>query len=126
MFEKFLNNKIFLQNDNNKKSCLLFFFLHISADLLMIFLPDESKRTIVPRQVEKICSGNSPCSLSEYCLRSLYENRSFYEMICVKLPDDGLPKNIYQNVMYGPICRCGYSECDKPLFTECHFSLMKK
>ncbi|XP_031636758.1 leucine-rich repeat and death domain-containing protein 1 [Contarinia nasturtii] len=98
----------------------------VSADLLMIFLPDESKRTIVPRQVEKICSGNNPNSLSEYCLRSLYESRSLYEIVCVKLPSDGLPKNVFQNVMCGPICRCGYSECNKPLFTECHFSLMKK
>lgn len=92
----------------------------------MIFLPDESKRTIIPRQIDQIRLVNSPSSLTEYCLRGLYANRSYYEIICANLPADGLPKKILQSVQYGPVCRCGNSECDKPIFTECHFSLMKK
>lgn len=97
-----------------------------SADLLMIFLPDESKRTIVPRQIERIHTENTPNSLSEYCLRGLYGNRAYYDLVCAKLPEDGLPMSIFKCVQYGPMCKCGISDCDKPLFTECHFSLMKK
>lgn len=92
----------------------------------MIFLPDESKRTIVPRQIERIQFNNCPNSLAEYCLRGLYANRAYYEMVCSNLLADELPQRIFQSVQYGPMCRCGNSECDKPLFTECHFSLMKK
>lgn len=92
----------------------------------MIFLPDESKRTIIPRQIEQIRFENSPNSLTEYCLRSLYENQFYYSMICANLPADGLPKRTLQFVRDGPVTMCGLSECDKPLFTECHFSLMKK
>lgn len=99
---------------------------NFSADLLMIFLPDESKRTIIPRQIERVRLDNSPSSLTEYCLRGLYANLSYYEMICANLPEDQLPRRIFQSVQYGPICRCGNTECDKPLFTECNFSLMKK
>lgn len=97
-----------------------------SADLLMIFLPDESKRTIVPRQIDHIRFMNSPSNLSEYCLRGLYAKRAYYDMICEHLTADELPKKILECVQYGPVCRCGNSECDKPIFTECHFSLMKK
>lgn len=92
----------------------------------MIFLPDESKRTILPRQVERIRSENSPNSLSEYCLRGLYANQPYYEMVCANLAESELPRRIFYCVQYGPICRCGNSECDNMLFTECHFSLMKK
>lgn len=92
----------------------------------MIFLPDESKRTIVPRQIEKIRMDNGPSSLAEYCLRSLYGNRKFYEMICNNLQADELPQKIFQSVQYGPICWCGNNDCDKTIFTECHFTLMKK
>lgn len=92
----------------------------------MIFLPDESKKTIIPSQIEKIRSENGPSSLIEYCLRGLYANRPFYDTICANLAEDALPLKIYQTVQHGPICRCGNSECDKFIFTECHFSLMKK
>lgn len=92
----------------------------------MIFSPDESGRTVVPCQVEKIRLHNSPASLTELSLRSLYENQSYYEMICAKLSVNELPRNIYNNVVYGPICRCGDKKCDKPLFTECHLTLIKK
>lgn len=98
----------------------------VSADLLMIFLPDESKRTIIPRQIEQIRLENSPHRLTEYCLRGLYRNQFYYNMICANLPADVLPKRMLQYVLHGPVTLCGLSECDKPLFTECHFSLMKK
>lgn len=92
----------------------------------MIFLPDESKRTIIPRQIEQIRTENSPNSLTEYCLRGLYQNQFYYDAICANLSADGLPKKILQYVLDGPVAMCGLGECDKPLFTECHFSLMKK
>lgn len=92
----------------------------------MIFLPDESKRTIIPRQIEQIRMENSPHRLTEYCLRGLYQNQFYYNMICANLPADVLPQRILRYVLDGPVTTCGLSECDRPLFTECHFSLMKK
>lgn len=98
----------------------------VSADLLMIFLPDDIKRTVIPNQIERIRVVNNPNSLTEYCLRGLYHNQLFYNVICASLPADGLPKKMLKCVLSGPVTMCGNSECAKPLFTECHFSLMKK
>lgn len=92
----------------------------------MIFLPDESKRTIIPRQINHIRFINSPSNLIEYCLRGLYKNRNYYEMQCANLSANELPMKILEWVKSGPVCHCGNSECDKIIFTECHFSLMKK
>lgn len=103
-----------------------FHLFYFSADLLMIFLPDESKRTIIPRGIRTIRCDNTPSSLYEYSLRGLYHNRQFYDAICSRMTTDCLPLKIFQSVQHGPICNCGNIDCDVPLFTECHFSLMKK
>lgn len=92
----------------------------------MIFLPDDIKRTVIPNQIERIRMANNPNSLIECCLRGLYHNQLFYNLICANLPADGLPKKILKCVLSGPVTMCGNSECKIPLFTECHFSLMKK
>lgn len=92
----------------------------------MIFLPDESKRTILPRGIEIIRFDNRPSTLYEYSLRGLHQNRQYYDIICANLTIDCLPQRVLRNVQHGPICLCGNDECSIPIFSECHFSLMKK
>lgn len=100
-----------------------------SADQLMIFLPDESKQTILPRGINTVhlhTQPRSPSRLLELGLRSLYGAQNFYEHICSNLPAGVLPNDIYQSLINGPVCRCGHTPCQTPLFTECHFVLLKK
>lgn len=100
-----------------------------SADLLMIFLPDESKRTIIPRGIKKLSTPSdprNPSSLYEYSLRSLYNNRHIYNFICRNLNNDLLPAEIFNHVQQGPVAVCGSDTCTTSLFTECHFTLLKK
>lgn len=101
-----------------------------SADLLMIFLPDEHKRTIVPRSVNHITFINEPRrppSLYELGLRALYADQKYYDTICQQMDDNCfVPKVIQENIINGPICLCGIDSCRSTLFTECHFLLLKK
>lgn len=92
----------------------------------MIFLPDESKRTILPRGIEIIRLENTPSSLYECSLRGLYQDRKYYEAICMNLSIDSLPQRIYRSIQHGPICNCGNNQCNIPIFSDCHFVLMKK
>lgn len=110
---------------------LWFYYITIdcSADLLMIFLPDESKRTIIPRGIKKLSTSfdsRHPASLYEISLRHLYNDRHIYNTVCRNLREDSLPVNIFNHVQQGPVTICGASSCSTPLFTECHFSLLKK
>lgn len=100
-----------------------------SADSLMIFLPDESKRTIIPRGIKKLSTPSdprNPSTLYEFCLRNLYNTRHVYNIICRSLSKDSLPVEILNYVQQGPVTVCGSLTCTTPLFTECHFSLFKK
>lgn len=119
-----------MQLFNFNRICFYFIFMFssfmCSADLLMIFLPDECKRTILPRGIKTIRFENTPSTLYEYSLRGLYRNRQYYNAICGHLTSDCLPLSIFKSVRNGPICMCGNEACNVPLFTECHFSLMKK
>lgn len=95
----------------------------------MIFLPDECKRTILPYGIKTvhICTQpRSPARLIELGLRSLYKGHDFYEHVCAVLSEGVLPHDIHQAVIRGPPNLCGNEICRMPLFTECHFVLLKK
>lgn len=95
----------------------------------MIFLPDESKRTVLPHGIQRVHLNSQPripCSLIELGLRNLYTAPEYYKQICSILPDGVLPHDIYQSLINGPPSLCGNQMCRAPLFTECHFLLLKK
>lgn len=93
-----------------------------SADSMMIFSPDIIKRIILPHDIEIILSDLGPCSLFEYTLRTLYRNRG----LCEDLAIDCLPQKFIKCLQRGPISMCDYDQCGLPIFTECHFSLLRK
>lgn len=102
---------------------------NFSADQLMIFLPDECKRTVLPRGIKIVhltSKPRTPNRLLELGLRRLYDSRSFYDHVCAILPEGILPHEIHQAVINGPPCLCGYSGCETPIFMECNFTLLKK
>lgn len=95
----------------------------------MIFLPDESKKTILPHGISTVhldAQPREPNRLYEFGLRGLVKNPDYYNLACLVLQEGILPSNIHRLVMNGPVCLCGYTACSKPMFTECHFSLLKK
>lgn len=95
----------------------------------MIFLPDESKRTILPRGIQIVhvnTQPRCPSRLIELGLRNLYNAPSFYDRVCINLPNGVLPHDIHEALINGPVCQCGLSSCQTPLFTECFFVLLKK
>lgn len=97
---------------------------HFSADVLMIFLPDNNRKAAIPREIELIQTENSPSSLCEFALRTIYQNEYLNDNVCKN--ESNVPHNLLHRIKCGPVCRCGNVACDTPLFTECHFSLMKK
>lgn len=97
---------------------------YFSADLLMIFLPTECKRTIIPRGIDIIRIENSPMKLFEYALRELYKSKYHYDKI--SLDAFNIPWNVFEKVSAGPVGKCGNEECNVHIFSECHFALMKK
>lgn len=97
----------------------------------MIFLPDEHKRTIIPRVIRKISflsDPRMPVTLYELCLRTFYDyqldNNSF--AITNNVMGNHCPREIEQNLENGPISLCGYEKCKKFIFIECYFLLLKK
>lgn len=90
----------------------------------MIFLPDSSRKAIIPRGIELIQTENNPSSLCEFALRTIYQNEYLNDNVCKNASN--VPHKLLHRINAGPVCKCGNSECNIPLFTECHFSLMKK
>lgn len=105
----------------------MFCFPH-SADQMMVFLPDESKKTILPKgmQLIHIESKRTPMRLLELGLRHLYKHSDYYKIVCDSIKEEMLPRKIYLRIVYGPVTVCGNELCSIPLFTECYFLLLKK
>lgn len=95
---------------------------------MMIFLPDESKHTILPRgmAIVHFNTHREPLRLGELGLRSMYNNPEYYKMILDNLECGIVPEEIYARIMDGPATFCGNDCCAKPIFTECYFLLLKK
>lgn len=95
---------------------------------MMIFLPDESKHTILPRGMARVHfnTNREPLRLGELGLRSIYMNAEYYKMVCDRLMAGIVPEDIYARIMDGPATFCGNGCCAKPIFTECYFLLLKK
>lgn len=96
--------------------------------MMMIFLPDESKHTTLPKGMRKVhlTAVRKPPSLVELGLRNLYAAPEFYKTVCDKLEDGMFPRDIQERIMDGPATMCGNDLCSSPLFTESYFLLLKK
>lgn len=94
----------------------------------MIFLPDESKHTILPNGMRKVHITNvrKPPSLVEFSLKALYGAQLFYKTVCDNLEDGMFPRDIQEHIKDGPTTKCGSDFCYSPLFTESYFILVKK
>lgn len=94
----------------------------------MVFLPDESKHTILPLGMKIIHMQNvrTPMRLLEMGLRNLYQHPAYYKKVCDYLKEDMIPKEIFDRIINGPIAACGNEFCAVPLFTESYFFLLKK
>lgn len=94
----------------------------------MVFLPDESKHTILPKGMQTIHLQNkrTPMRLLELGLRNLYQNPVYYKKVCDYIEPDMLPTEIYDRIVNGPTAGCGNEFCALPLFTESYFFLLKK
>lgn len=100
-----------------------------SADQMMVFLPGESKNTILPHGMANVHVpvDRLPASLVEMGLRALCAaGDEFYKSVCDMLSDGCLPVDIAARIANGPTTVCGCDECTVPLFTECYFLLLKK
>lgn len=96
--------------------------------MMMIFLPDESKHTNLPKGMTTIhlqCVRTPP-SLVELGLKALYAAPLFYKVVCDNLEDGMFPKDIQDMIIDGPATECGNEFCSTPLFTESYFLLLKK
>lgn len=95
---------------------------------MMIFLPDESKHTILPRGLTKVHLHDMrvPATLIELGLRGLYRSTGFYKTCCDWLEEGILPAEIHERIVEGPNTLCGHPECGKPIFTESFFVLLRK
>lgn len=99
-----------------------------SADQMMVFLPDVSKHTVLPRGMAVVHTNTSrnPARLSELILRNLYKHTEYYQQVCNSLSEGILPNDIFNRIMEGPATQCGNDCCAAPLFTESYFLLLKK
>lgn len=103
-------------------------FRSYSADQMMVFLPDESKHTMLPRGMAMVHfdTHRVPPKLSELGLRGLYSNQDYYKMVSEYLEEGIVPKDIHSRIVDGPAAVCGNDYCAAPMFTECYFLLLKK
>ncbi|KAG4066463.1 hypothetical protein HA402_007099 [Bradysia odoriphaga] len=95
---------------------------------MMIFLPDQSKRTTLPNGMRKIHlpTTRTPHSLVELGLKAIYSSPEFCQTVCDNLNDGMIPHEIQARIMDGPATKCGNDACSSLLFTECYFLLLKK
>lgn len=95
---------------------------------MMVFLPDESKHTVLPRGMSLVHMNHNrhPAKLSELILRNLYKHTDYYQLVCDHLSEGILPTDIFNRITEGPATQCGNDCCATPLFTECYFLLLKK
>lgn len=90
----------------------------------MIFLPDEHKRTIIPRTIRRISfltHPRIPLSLFELSLRATHGSEPADDAV-----EECFPREVDVYLERGPICLCGYEKCKQIIFTECYFLLLKK
>lgn len=125
-----LDFKVFLGDTCNKHSVYIILIISFvfSADQMMVFLPDESKHTMLPRGMAMVHfdTHRVPPKLSELGLRGLYSSQDYYKMVNEYLEEGIVPQDIHSRIVDGPAAVCGNDYCSAPLFTECYFLLLKK
>lgn len=107
---------------------LKIFDSQLNNGLPQVYVTNEKCVLNLPRTIVTLlsCTSRTPLSLVEQTYRVLHNyllanNDQLFELI-----EPHIPQTIFERLQHGPTACCGNSNCEKPLFRECCFIVVRR